>query len=208
MTKELYLALADFDEEFVLETLKTRLKGGEPPLSLLKELQKGMNLVGERYEKEYYLSELMLSADLFNRSMEILIPCLSADRGDFIGRLLIGTPKGDIHDLGKNIFVSLARALGFEVMDLGVNVPVETFVEKVIEFKPDILGFSGLLTPSFTSMKEVVDNLTVRNLRASLKIIVGGGVVTAMVKEFVGADGFTTDAMDGLNQCKAFVGIS
>ncbi len=77
MTKELYLALADFDEEFVLETLKARLQGGEPPLSLLKELQKGMNLVGERYEKEYYLSELMLSADLFNRSMGILIPFLS-----------------------------------------------------------------------------------------------------------------------------------
>jgi methanogenic corrinoid protein MtbC1 len=208
MTKELYLALADFDEEFVLESLKTRLQEGEPPLSLLKELQKGMNLVGERYEKEYYLSELMLSADLFDRSMEILIPYLSADKGDFIGRLLIGTPKGDIHDLGKNIFVSLARAIGFEVMDLGVNVPVETFVEKVVEFKPDILGFSGLLTPSFTSMKEVVDHLIVRNLRASLKIIVGGGVVTAMVKEFVGADGFTTDAMDGLNQCKAFAGVS
>lgn len=208
MTKDLYLALADFDEEFVLETLKTRLQAGESPLSLLKELQKGMNLVGERYEKEYYLSELMLSADLFNHSMEILIPYLSADKGDFIGRLLIGTPKGDIHDLGKNIFVSLARAVGFEVTDLGVNVPVETFVEKVIEFKPDILGFSGLLTPSFTSMKEVVDHLTVRNLRASLKIIIGGGVVTAMVKEFVGADGFTTDAMDGLNQCKAFVGVN
>jgi methanogenic corrinoid protein MtbC1 len=208
MSKELYLALADFDEDFVLENLKSRMKGGEPLLSLLKELQKGMNLVGERYEKEYYLSQLMLSADLFNRSMEILILCLSADRGDFIGRLLIGTPRGDIHDLGKNIFVSLARAIGFEVMDLGVNVPVETFVEKVIQFKPDILGFSGLITPSYTSMKEVVDNLTVRNLRASLKIIVGGGVVTAMVKEFVGADGFTTDAMDGLNQCKAFVGVS
>jgi len=200
MTKELYLALADFDEEFVLETLKTRLQGGEPPLSLLKELQKGMNLVGERYEKEYYLSELMLSADLFNRSMEILTPYLSADKGNFIGRLLIGTPRGDIHDLGKNIFVSLARAVGFEVTDLGVDVPIETFVEKVVEFEPDILGFSGLLTPSFTSMKEVVDNLIVRNLRASLKIIVGGGVVTA--------DGFTTDAMDGLNQCKAFVGVS
>jgi methanogenic corrinoid protein MtbC1 len=208
MTKELYLALADFDEEFVLETLKTRLQGGEPPLSLLKELQKGMNLVGERYEKEYYLSELMLSADLFNRSMEILTPYLSADKGNFIGRLLIGTPRGDIHDLGKNIFVSLARAVGFEVTDLGVDVPIETFVEKVVEFEPDILGFSGLLTPSFTSMKEVVDNLIVRNLRASLKIIVGGGVVTAMVKEFIGADGFTTDAMDGLNQCKAFVGVS
>jgi len=208
MTKELYLALADFDEDFVLETLKSRLKDGEPPLALLKELQKGMALVGERYEKEYFLSDLMLSADLFRRSMEVLIPSLSAEKGEFVGRLLIGTPKGDIHDLGKNIFTSLARGLGFEVMDLGVNVPVETFVEKVKEFKPDILGFSALITPGFTPMKEVVDILKAQKLRASLKVIVGGGVVTSTVKEFIGADGFTTDAMDGLNQCKAFVGIS
>lgn len=208
MTKELYLVLADFDEDFVLETLKSRLKDGEPPLALLKELQKGMALVGERYEKEYFLSDLMLSADLFRRSMEVLIPSLSAEKGEFVGRLLIGTPKGDIHDLGKNIFTSLARGLGFEVMDLGVNVPVETFVEKVKEFKPDILGFSALITPGFTPMKEVVDILKAQKLRASLKVIVGGGVVTSTVKEFIGADGFTTDAMDGLNQCKAFVGIS
>ena len=206
MTKELYLALADFDEEFVLESLKTRLQEGEPPLSLLKELQKGMNLVGERYEKEYYLSELMLSADLFNRSMEILTPCLSTDRGNFIGRLLIGTPKGDIHDLGKNIFVSLARAVGFEVMDLGVNVPIETFVEKVVEFKPDILGFSGLLTPSFTSMKEAVDHLIVRNLRASLKIIVGGAPIDQSFAEMIGADGYAPDPPSGVKKVMGWLG--
>ncbi len=206
MNKELSLALADFDEEYVLETLKTRLEAGEPPLALLKELQKGMNLVGERYGKEYYLSDLMLSADLFNNSMKILMPFLSAEKGDFIGRILIGTPKGDIHDLGKNIFCSLARGNGFEVMDLGVNVPVETFIEKVKEFKPHILGFSSLITPAFGPMKEVVDTLTAQNLRASLKVIVGGGVVTATVQEFINADGYTTDAMDGLTQCKAFVG--
>jgi methanogenic corrinoid protein MtbC1 len=208
MTKELSLALADFDEDLVLETLKIRLESGDAPLSLLKELQQGMMIVGERYNKEYYLSDLMLSADLFRRSMDVLTPSLSAETGDFIGRILIGTPKGDIHDLGKNIFVSLARGLGFEVMDLGVNVPVETFVEKVKEFKPDILGFSSLITPAFGPMKETVDALAGLNLRASLKVIVGGGVVTSTVKEFIGADGFTTDAMDGLNQCKTFVGAA
>lgn len=208
MTKDLPLALADFDEDFVLETLKTRLENGELPLTLLKELQKGMVMVGERYNKEYYLSDLMLSADLFRRSMEILTPSLISETGDFIGRILIGTPKGDIHDLGKNIFCSLARGVGFEVMDLGVNVPVETFIGAVKEFNPHILGFSALLTPAFQPMKEVVDALVTQHLRASLKVIVGGGVVTTVVKEFVGADGFTTDAMDGLNQCKAFVGAS
>jgi methanogenic corrinoid protein MtbC1 len=206
MTKELSLALAEFDEDFVLENLKSRLNGGEPPMNLLKELQKGMTLVGDRYGKDYYLSDLMLSADLFNRSMEVLMPFLSEEKGDSIGRLLIGTPKGDIHDLGKNIFCSLAQGNGFEVMDLGVNVPVETFIEKVKEFKPDILGFSSLITTAFGPMKEVVDALVALNLRAALKVIVGGGVVTATVKEFIGADGFTTDAMDGLRQCKAFIG--
>ncbi len=205
MTKDLPTALADFDEDFVLETLKTRLNGSESPLSLLKELQKGMMMVGERYEKEYYLSDLMLSADLFRRCMDILIPSLSEEMGDSIGRIVIGTPKGDIHNLGKSIFVSLARANGFEVMDLGENVPVDKFVEAVKAFKPQILGFSALITPTFEPMKEVVDTLASQNLRASLKVIIGGGVVTATVKEFVGADGCTTDAVDGLNQCKAFV---
>ncbi|MEW6186116.1 MAG: cobalamin-dependent protein [Thermodesulfobacteriota bacterium] len=207
MTKELAAALADFDEDMLLETLKTRLESGEPPLSLLKELQKGMGMVGERYNKDYFLSDLMLSADLFQRSMEILAPSLTAQTGDFVGRMVIGTPKGDIHDLGKNIFCSLARGVGFEVMDLGVNVPVETFIKAVKDFKPHLLGFSALLTPGFTPMKEVMDQLADQNLRASLKVIVGGGVVTPTVKEFLGADGFTTDAMDGLKQCKTFLGI-
>lgn len=205
MTKDLSAALADFDEDFVLETLKTRLNGKDSPLSLLKELQKGMTIVGERYEKEYYLSDLMLSADLFRRCLDILIPSLSEERGDSIGRIVLGTPKGDIHNLGKDIFASLARGNGFEVMDLGVNVPVDKFLEAVKSFKPQILGFSALITPAFEPMKEVVDSLTAQNLRPSLKVIIGGGVVTATVKEFVGADGFTTDAMDGLNQCKAFL---
>lgn len=207
MTQELAAALADFEEDLVLETLKTRLQNGDPPLTLLKELQKGMVMVGDRYNKDYYLSDLMLSADLFKRSMEILTPSLVSETGDFVGRIVIGTPKGDIHDLGKNIFCSLARGLGFEVMDLGVNVPVESFIEAVKDFKPDILGFSALLTPAFTPMKEVMDGLVDQKLRASLKVIIGGGVVTPTVKEFLGADGFTTDAMDGLNQCKAFLGI-
>ncbi|MFZ0927053.1 MAG: cobalamin-dependent protein [Syntrophobacteraceae bacterium] len=206
MTKDLGLALADFEEDFLLETLKTRLEGGEPALSLLKELQKGMILVGERYEKECYLSDLMLSADLFRRSMEILTPSLSAKSGDSAGRMVIGTPRGDIHNIGKDIFTSLARGNGFEVMDLGVNVPEAQFVEAVKDFKPHILGFSALITPGFEPMKAVVDTLAALNLRASLKVIVGGGVVTATVKEFLMADGFCTDAMDGLNQCKAFMG--
>lgn len=206
MTKNLSLALADFDEDFVLETIRTRLKEGNPSISILIELQQGMALVGERYDKkEYYLSDLMLSADLFRRSMEILSPSLGAEKGDSIGRILMGTPRGDIHDLGKNIFSSMAQGFGFAVRDLGVNVPVEAFIEAVKEFKPDILGFSALVTPAFKPMKEVVDILIEQKLRDSLKVIVGGGVVTVTVKEFVGADGFTTDAMDGLNQCKAFM---
>ncbi|MBN1848173.1 MAG: cobalamin-dependent protein [Deltaproteobacteria bacterium] len=208
MTKELSDALADFDEDIVLETLKTRLENGHPPLNLLKDLQKGMTMVGDRYNKDYYLSDLMLSADLFKRAMEILTPSLVSETGDFVGRILIGTPKGDIHDLGKNIFCSLARGVGFDVMDLGVNVPVEKFIEAVKDFNPGILGFSALLTPAFAPMKEVMDQLVEQRLRGSLKVIIGGGVVTPAVKEYLGADGFTTDAMDGINQCKAFLGIS
>ncbi len=210
MIKDLPNALAEFDEDFVLETLKASLKSESNPLGLLKQLQEGMTIVGDRYNKgEYYLSDLMLSGDLFQRAMQILAPFLNETSGsDCVGRILLGTPRGDIHNLGKDIFGSLARGYGFEIIDLGVNVPVEKFVEAVQEIKPDILGFSALITPAYEPIKEVVDLLVEQNLRNSLKIIVGGGVVTATVSEFVGADGYTNDAMDGLKQCLAFMGIA
>ena len=206
MAKTLAEALVDFDQDFVLAEVNTRLDGGEDPMNLVRELQEGMNLIGERFNTgQYFLSELLMSSDLFTKAMDIIDPKLAGSARDFIGKIVIGTPKGDIHDIGKNIFCVVAKGMGFEIHDLGVDVPADRFVEAVEEVKPRILGFSALLTTAFEPMKQVMDQLEAKGLRDALKVIVGGGVVTETVQKYIGADGHTTDAMDGLNQCKRFI---
>ena len=205
--KSLAQALADFEEDAVLGLVEKRLAAKDDPLALLRELQEGMRLVGERFGSgEYYLSELLLSADLFTRAMKILEPALEGLAAVSLGRMVIGTPKGDIHDLGKNIFITLAKAAGFEVLDLGVDAPVDKFIRAVEEFKPHILGMSALITPSFDTMKKVVDELERKGLRDGLKVVVGGGVTTDAVRRYVGADAQTIDALDGLRICQEMVG--
>ena len=206
MSKTVAEALAEFDQEFVMGEITKRLDGGEDPMQLVRELQGGMSLIGERFNSgEYFLSELLMSSDLFTRAMDVLEPKLAGSVQETIGRIVIGTPKGDIHDIGKNIFCVVAKGMGFEVHDLGVDVPVSSFVEAVEEVNPQILGFSALLTTAFEPMKEIVDLLVEKNLRDGVKVIVGGGVTTETVRQYVGADGQTTDAIDGLNQCNRFL---
>jgi 5-methyltetrahydrofolate--homocysteine methyltransferase len=208
MSKTIAEALAEFDQEFVMAEIAKRLDGGEDPMQLVRELQGGMSLIGERFNSgEYFLSELLMSSDLFTRAMDVLEPKLAGTVQETIGKIVIGTPKGDIHDIGKNIFCVVAKGMGFEVHDLGVDVPVSSFIEAIEEVKPQIVGFSALLTTAFEPMKEVVDLLVEKNLRQSVKVIVGGGVTTETVRQYIGADGQTTDAIDGLNQCKKFLNL-
>ena len=206
MSKSLAEALIDFDQDFVLGEVNRRLDGGDEPIQLLRELQKGMRLIGERFNTgQYFLSELMMSSDLFTTAMNIIEPKLTGTTQESIGKIVIGTPKGDIHDIGKNIFCVVAKGIGFEIHDLGVDVPQERFVESIEKIKPQILGFSALLTTAFEPMKQVMDLLKEKGLRDNLKVIVGGGVVTETVRRYIGADGHTTDAIDGLKQCKRFI---
>ena len=207
MNTNLIEALADFKTDVVLDAVKQRLSDGSDPIALLVELQQGMKLVGDRFTSgDYYLAELMMSADVFTQAMAIIEPKLEGLVQERLGKMVIGTPEGDIHDLGKNIFVTVAKGAGFEVFDLGVDVPVEKFVEAVEKFKPDILGFSALITSAFEPMKVVVEKLIEKGLRQDLKIIVGGGVTNEKVREYVGADAQVNDAMQGLECCKQFVG--
>ena len=207
MTITLSEALSKFNRDFVLETVKNRLEKGDDPLGLVKELQEGMQTVGERFSNgNYFLSELLMSAVLFRQAMKLIEPKLVGMVQETIGSIVVGTPKGDIHDLGKDIFATIAKGAGFEVHDLGVDVPRGRFLEAVEEVKPDILGFSALITTAFESMKEVVDSLVEKGLRENIKVIVGGGVTTEKVKRYVGADAQTIDAVEGLKMCKGFLG--
>jgi len=206
MSGKLVDALVKFDEKVVMEAVQTGLENGEDPMALLRDLQEGMRIVGEKFSKgEYFLSELIMSADLFSRAMKIIEPKLEGMVEQTIGKIVIGTPKGDIHDLGKNIFATVARGAGLEVHDLGVDVPAGRFLEVIEEVKPDILGFSALITTAFEPMKKVVDALTERGIRERIKVIIGGGVTTETVKRYVGADAQTNDAVQGLKLCKEFV---
>jgi methanogenic corrinoid protein MtbC1 len=207
MNRKIVDALVTFDEKAVMEVVHAGLDNGEDPMGILRDLQEGMRIVGEKFSKgDYFLSELIMSADLFSRAMKIIEPRLVGKVRETIGRMVIGTPKGDIHDIGKNIFATVARGAGLEVHDLGVDVPVDRFVKAVEEVKPDIVGFSALITTAFEPMKKVVDALAEKGMRDRLKVIIGGGVTTDMVKTYVGADAQTNDAVRGLAMCKEFMG--
>lgn len=204
MATKLADLIAALEEERVLQEVRGRLERGDEALSIIKELQEGMETVGEKFKaKEYFLSELVLSAEIFTSAMKLLEPRLRVGvAAEKPARIVIGTPKGDIHDIGKNIVAVLLKAAGFEVYDLGVDVPVERFVDEVLEIRPQILGFSALMTTSLEPIKETLERLKSLNLRDSVKVIIGGGVTTEAARVYVGADAQTRDAVEGVELCR------
>jgi len=204
MTSNLTNNLIELEHDKVLAEVKERLSQGEDPMKIFSECKNGMELVGERYKnKEYFLAELMLSGELFRESMELIEPYLGEKKteGDIKGKIILATLQGDIHDLGKNILATLLKLEDIKVYDLGVDVSPDIVVEKVKEIQPDFLGFSSLLTITFDPMKKVIDKLKEAGLRDKLKIMVGGGITTTLVKDYIGADFQTIDAMEGVQYC-------
>jgi len=200
---ELSSALANLEEDKVNQLIKQELGPGKDAMGVLTELRKGMDEVGQRYKKgEYFLSELIVSGEIFKEAMKAIEPSLKKGSGGPATKIVIGTVKGDIHNIGKDIVATLLKGAGFDVYDLGIDVPVKAFIDKVVETKATIVGMSGLLTPSFGSMKETVDALKEAGLRDKVKVIIGGGVVTELVKRHTDADAFTDDAMDGIETIK------
>ena len=204
MISNLTKNLVELERDQVLSEIKERLSQGEDSMRIFEECKRGMDLVGEKYKnKEYFLAELMFSGDLFREAMELIEPYLGEIKieGDIKGKVILATIQGDIHDLGKNILATLLKLEGFEVYDLGVDVDPDIVVEKVKELQPDFLGFSALLTITFDPMKTVIDKLKEAGLRDKLKVMVGGGITTSLVKDYTGADFQTIDAMEGVQYC-------
>ena len=210
MAGELTVAMADLKEQEVQQLVVQRLQSAASPTALLKELHKGLDIVGERYSNsEYYLSELILSSEIFKQAAALIEPHIKGtDAKQVIGKIVIGTPSGDIHDIGKNIIVTLLRIAGFEVFDLGVDVEPHAFINKLQETNASIIGLSALITPAFEPMKETVTLLNQTGLRERVKVIIGGGVTTEQVRHYVGADAQTMDAAEGVEICKKFIGES
>jgi methylmalonyl-CoA mutase cobalamin-binding domain/chain len=203
MSQELAMAIVELNRGKAMELVKSRAEKGEDPLSILAECREGMTIVGDRFQTgDYYLAELILSGEIFKAAIAFLEPYLAKVRPPKpLGKVVLATVRGDIHDLGKNILSVLLRAQGFEVHDLGVDVAPVKIVETVKEIQPDFVGFSALITTSFPAMKEVAQMLVEAGLREKVKLMVGGGVTTPALMDYVGADFQTIDATEGVLYC-------
>jgi methanogenic corrinoid protein MtbC1 len=209
MSQQLVEAIADMREEDALKLVREMVESDSDPVAILDSTRKALDLVGKRYEEGiYYLPELMLAGEMMNQITEIIKPKLAdvPDR-ERRGKVLIGTVEGDIHDIGKNIVSFMLEVNGFEVLDLGVDVPPQKFVEAVQEFQPQIVALSGFLTLAFDAMKNTVTAMETADLRDKVKVMIGGGQINDEVREYAGADGYGKDAVAGISLAKKWVGV-
>jgi methanogenic corrinoid protein MtbC1 len=202
--------LADLKEDEVLKLTKQRIESGEDPMKILDDSREGMAIVGNRFaDGEYFLPELVFSGELLKQVTELVKPHLTqAAETRRLGKIVLGTVAGDIHDIGLNIVDFMLDVNGFQVYNLGVDVPAEKFVDKVKETKAPIVGLSGFLTPAFDAMKETVEALEKAGLRKDLKVMIGGGQIDDEVKKYAKADAFGKDAMAAVSLAKKWVGAS
>jgi methylmalonyl-CoA mutase cobalamin-binding domain/chain len=209
--KTLTELLVDMDEQAALDQVERRLETNEDPQTVLAELSEGMNIVGEKYgAREFFLAELVMAAEIFKQAMERLEPALEksgAGEKEIVGTIVVGTVEGDLHDIGKNIFVALARNAGFEVIDLGIDVPPAEFLKHIRQHNANVLGMSGILTMSVQPMVDTVEMLEEAGLRDQVKVIIGGLPVDDRWQARVGCDAYTDDAYAGVNMVKGFVGV-
>jgi len=209
MEKTLKDAFLRMKRQEGIASVEKALDTGADPLEILKICRTSMKEVGKRFEiGEFFLSELIYSAQVFKEISAILEPRLVANRmsAESSGTVVFGTPKGDIHDLGKDIVITLMRAQGLSVYDLGVDVPPEKFIEKLQETGASVLALSALITPAFESMRETIALLDQYGLREKTFVIIGGGVITELVRRDVGADAWTMDPPVGVRLCLDYIG--
>jgi 5-methyltetrahydrofolate--homocysteine methyltransferase len=208
MTDALIDAMVEMQEAQALQRAKQLLEEGTDPMTILKACSTAMETVGKRFEKgEYFLPNLMMAGEMLKQISAMIKPLIQDEKIEAgRGRVLLGTVKGDIHDIGKNIVTFLLETNGFEVRDIGIDQPPEKFVEAIEDFQPKVVGLSGLLTLAFESMKETVRAIDAAGLRKDVRIMIGGAQVTEQVKDYTGADAYGPDAMAGVRLTKQWIG--
>ncbi|HKI50344.1 MAG TPA: cobalamin-dependent protein, partial [Desulfobacteria bacterium] len=199
-------AIVEMEENKTIELTQQLLESKTDALSVFKAYQDAMTEVGKRFEEGvYFIPELVMSGEMMNNALEMITPLLeekaSDENEEKLGKILIATVEGDIHDIGKNIVTTLLSLNGFDVKDLGVDVPVDRIIAEAKDFGADVVGLSGLLTLAFDPMKEVVEKMKAEGLDDK-KIIIGGGQMDDQVCQYVGADAWVIDAVSGINLCK------
>lgn len=203
---EISEAITNLEEEKVLKLVKEKLDAGEEPIKILEACRIGMTEIGKGSGDTIFLTDLIMAGEIFNEAMELLMPKLVGAATESLGKVVIGTVEGDIHNIGKDIAINFLKAEGFEVIDLGVDVPAQRFVDAIKEHNPPVVGMSGLLTLSIEPMKKAIETIASANLREKVKVIIGGERTDQNVCDYVGADDWVNDAIDGVKIIKNWVG--
>lgn len=203
-------AIAEMYDDEAVPLAERLLDTGTPPMDILGACREAMGIVGQRFEEgEYFVPELILAGEMLREISELVKPRMTGgDDAAKHGTIVLGTVAGDIHDIGKDIVYFMLDVNGFEVHDLGVDVPVDTFVDSVRELRPQILALSGFLTLSYDAMKETIEALVEAGIRDTVRIMIGGGTVDEQIREFAGADAYGTDAMSAVTLAKQWVGAA
>ncbi len=207
--EDLVKAVTDLDEDSAYKLVEQLINDGIEPKDIIGILREGVEVVGEKFnKKEYFLTELVMAGEIFTQAANILEPHMKNANIDesSVESIVVGTVQGDVHDIGKNIFITLLKSAGYNAVDLGVDIPPEKFVEKVKETGAKIVAYSGLLTVALESMNATTEALKAAGLRENVKIIIGGLPVDELWMKEAGADAFTDNAFEGVNIVKKWLG--
>jgi methanogenic corrinoid protein MtbC1 len=210
MSGELAKLLADLKEPEALAFVEKALEKGIDPVVLLGEVKEGMQIVGQRFASEdYFIPDLVFSGEILKRIVQRLEPHLKSKKDEKtkrLGKVIIGTVAGDIHDIGKDLVTFMLDVSGFEVLDLGIDVPIEKFLATIKESGSTVVALSGFLTLAFDSMKETVDAIKAAGLRDKVKIMIGGGQIDEQVRSYTGADACGKDAVEAVKLARGWIG--
>ena len=208
MAGELITLLSDLEEKKAIDYVDKALAKGADPVALLDETKEAMSIVGKRFaSSEYFIPDLIYSGEILKQIVQRLEPHLKKTRDSVkSGKVIVGTVAGDIHDIGKDLVIFMLDVNGFEVTDLGIDVPIQKFVDAIKQTGAPVVALSGFLTLAFENMKGTVDAIKAAGLRDKVKIMIGGGQIDDQVRSFTGADAFGLDAMDAVKLAKNWIG--
>jgi corrinoid protein of di/trimethylamine methyltransferase len=206
--RELAEAVTEGEKDLVEELTEKAIAEGIEPLAIINDgLTKGIELVGEYFSAgKYYLPDLLLGAKSMEAGIKKLEPLLGDANRESVGTVVMGTVQGDLHEIGKNIVIMMLKTAGFEVIDLGIDVPSQKFIDKVKEVKPQIVGISALLTTTVARQKEIIELLEEEGLRKDVKVMIGGAPINQAWADQIGADGYAEDATVAVEVAKKFIG--
>ena len=208
MDSDLVELISELKKKQAIQVTERLLKDGEDPLKILDDARKAMQIVGGRFsDGTYFIPDLVYSGKILEEIAAMVKPgLLQTAKSKNLGKIVIGTVAGDLHDIGKDLVTFMLDINGFDVFDLGIDVQPQTFVDKIKEIQPEIVGLSGFLTSVYQSLKDTVDAISGAGLRDSVKVMIGGGVMDDEVKRFSGADAYGRDAMAAVDLARKWTG--